>query len=71
MNIYDRKFLVDVVGVSDSRKLGLVTVRPKGSTMMRQEYVFEAICVQWEFWRITQSQFRYREPGIVDLDEIE
>jgi hypothetical protein len=39
--------------------------------MARQEYVLESPCVIWEYWRITQSQFRYREPGVVDLGEIE
>jgi len=26
--------------------------------------------VLWEFWRITQSEYRYRQPGVVDLGEI-
>jgi hypothetical protein len=29
------------------------------------------ISVVWEYWRITQSQFRHREIGVVDLGEIE
>jgi len=27
--------------------------------------------VVWEFWKATQSQFRYRETGVIDLGIIE
>jgi hypothetical protein len=27
--------------------------------------------VIWEYWKIAQSEFHYREPGVVDLGEID
>jgi hypothetical protein len=30
----------------------------------------DVIHVAWEFWRVTQSEFRYRESGVIDLGEI-
>jgi hypothetical protein len=32
--------------------------------------VEELLSVQWEFWRITQSQYHYRPVGEFDLGEI-
>jgi hypothetical protein len=43
-------------------------LRPVLST---QDVVMDAPRVRWEWWRITQSEFRYREIGVVDLGDVD
>jgi len=56
--------------------------RKKASRMLGQDLTasgrgevdlgdIDAIRVTWEFWKIERSQYHYREPGHVDLGEIE
>jgi hypothetical protein len=52
-------------------RIGAEQTEDGSAIELRRDFGSSVLKVCWQFWRVTQSDFRYREVGQVDLGEID